>query len=104
MSLNPTTGTVTLSEPGTYKITYVIVPSATVPIVTVGLSYNDSTTPSAASTSTINASTNPNVPIVGQEVYTTTTAGTTVRIIATGADPGSLDYSNANLSIIKVSN
>ena len=44
------------------------------------------------------------MPIVGQEVYTTTTAGTTVRIIATGTDPGSLDYSNANLSIIKVSN
>ena len=104
MSLNPTTGTVTLSEPGTYKITYVVVPSATVPVVTVGLSYNDSTTPSAASTSTINTSTNPNVPIVGQELYTTTTAGATVRIIATGADPGSLDYSNANLSIIKVSN
>ena len=104
MSLNSTTGTVTLAQAGTYKITYVIVPSATVPVVTVGLSYNGATTPSAASTSAINASTDPNIPIVGQEVYTATTAGTTVRIIATGAASGTLAYSKANLSIIKVSN
>ena len=103
MTLDPANGTVTLTQPGTYQITYVIVPSATVPESTVGLSFNGSTTPSPASTTTINANTSPNTPIVGQEVYTTTSPGTTVRIIGTSPTSGTLNYSNANLSIIKVS-
>ncbi|MFY9534213.1 BclA C-terminal domain-containing protein, partial [Clostridium sp.] len=103
MTLDPANGTVTLTQPGTYQITYVIVPSATVPESTVGLSFNGSTTPSPASTTTINANTSPNTPIVGQEVYTTTSPGTTVRIIGTSPTSGTLTYSNANLSIIKVS-
>ena len=103
MTLDSSTGTVTLAQPGTYKITYIIVPSAAVPESTVGLSFNGSTTPSAASTTTINASTSANTPIVGQEVYTTTSPGTTVQIIGTSPTSGTLTYSNANLSIIKVS-
>ena len=79
-----------------------LLPSAAVPESTVGLSFNGSNTPSAASTTAINAS--PNTPIVGQEVYTTTSPGTTVRIIGTSPTSGTLTYSNANLSIIKVSN
>ena len=76
-------------------------PSTTVFQSTVGLSFNGSNTPSAASTTAINAILN--TPIVGQEVYTTTSPGTTVRIIGTSTTSGTLTYSNANLSIIKVS-